>query len=82
MIYLKDPNNGSPSPALTVFLASVGVAVLKLLLSGVVIGSVTLGVFSGTDFAAVVGSAGALYAAVQHPSLEEKDDKKPEGPRS
>lgn len=75
MIYLKDPNNGSPSPALTVLVMSLGVALLKLLISGIEIGNLKLGVFSGADFAAVVGAAGALYAAVQHSSLGEKDDK-------
>ncbi len=77
MFYLKDPNNGAPSPALTVLVGSVGIALLKLLASGVVIGSVNLGSFSGADFAAVLGAAGVLYAAVQHNALGEKDSDGP-----
>ncbi len=62
-LYLKDPKTGEPSVTLTAFVAGMAVAVLKLLASGITIGSITLSQFSGTDFAAVVGALGALYWA-------------------
>lgn len=62
-MYLKDPKTGETSVTLTVFMTSFGVAVLKLLVSGMQIGAVTLSPFTGSDFAAVVGAAGAIYWA-------------------
>ena len=63
MKYLKDPKDNQPSVTLTVFAASFGVALFKLLTSGLVVGSVQAGNFSGSDFAATVGAAGAIYWA-------------------
>jgi hypothetical protein len=62
-MYLRDPKTGEKSVSLTAFAAGFGVATIKLLLSGVVIGSVTLSPFTGSDYAMVVGAVGALYWA-------------------
>lgn len=62
-MYLKDPKSGEPSVTLTAFVVGMAVSILKLLVSGITVGSITLSQFSGTDFAAVVGALGALYWA-------------------
>lgn len=63
MLYLQDPGTKQPSVTLTVFVASCAVALFKLLLSGITVGSITLSPFSGVDFGAVVGAAGSIYWA-------------------
>jgi hydrogenase/urease accessory protein HupE len=65
-MYLKDPKTGEKSVTLTAFALGFGVATLKLLFSGIEIGSLTLSPFSGGDFAAVVGAVGAIYAVRKH----------------
>jgi hypothetical protein len=63
MLWIKDPKTGEQSVTLTAFTTGFIVATLKLLLSGIAIAGIQLQPFSGTDFAAVVGSLGAIYAA-------------------
>lgn len=62
-MYLKDPKTNEPSVTLTAFVTGFGIATLKLLASGITIGSISLSPFSGGDFAAVVGAVGAIYWA-------------------
>lgn len=69
-MWLRDPKTGEKSVTVTAFAAGFGVACLKLLLSGVTIGSITLAPFSGVEFAAVVGALGAIYAARKHTDKE------------
>lgn len=61
-MWLKDPKTGEKSASLTFFASGFAVACLKLIASGLVIGSANLGTFTGSDFAAVVASLGAIYA--------------------
>jgi hypothetical protein len=63
MPYMKDPKTGEPSVSLTLLITGFIIAALKLLTSGVDIGIVKLAVFSGGDFATVVGALAALYWA-------------------
>ena len=65
-MYLNDPSSGKPSVSVTMFVLGVTISSLKLLTSGLVIGGLQLGVFSGVDFAAAVGAVGAIYAARKH----------------
>ena len=69
-MFIRDPKTGEKSVTLTAFVVGFGVAVGKLLLSGVAIGGFSLQSFTGTDFAAVVGSLGAIYAARKHTDKE------------
>lgn len=62
-MWFVDPKTGEKSVTLTAFVAGFGVATLKLLLSGVTLGSLTLSPFTGSDYAMVVGAVGALYWA-------------------
>lgn len=62
-MYLKDPKNGLPSVTLTAFALGFAVALTKLLISGMQIGTYQMSPFSGVDFAAVVSSLGGLYWA-------------------
>lgn len=66
MNFIKDPKSGEPSATLTLLVVGFITALFKLLTSGMVYGSINLGTFSGADFAEVVGSLGALYAARKH----------------
>lgn len=65
-MFLRDPKTGEKSVTVTAFVAGFGVAVIKLLVSGVTVAGVTLAPFTGTDFAAVVGALGVIYAARKH----------------
>jgi hypothetical protein len=65
-MWIRDPKTGEKSVTLTAFVTGFGVAVLKLLVSGITIHSVSLSQFSGGDFAAVVGAVGAIYWARKH----------------
>lgn len=62
-MWLVDPKTGEKSVTLTAFVTGFGVATLKLLFSGVSIGSVILSQFTGSDYAMVVGAVGAIYWA-------------------
>jgi hydrogenase/urease accessory protein HupE len=69
-MWIRDPKTGEKSVTITAFVAGFGVATLKLLLSGVAVGSVTLQPFSGSDFALVVGALGAIYTARKYSDKE------------
>jgi hypothetical protein len=62
-MWIRDPKTGEKSVTLTAFITGFGVATLKLLLSGVALGSVSLSPFTGSDYALVVGAVGAIYWA-------------------
>lgn len=75
-MYMKDPKTGEKSVTLTLLLIGFSVCLLKLLTSGIIIGTIQLGSFGGADFATAVGSLGALYAARKHSdNISSKDDK-------
>lgn len=65
-MFIKDPKTGEQSVTLTAFVAGFAVATLKLLVSGLTVAGVSVAAFSGGDFAAVVGSLGAIYAMRKH----------------
>jgi len=62
-MWLTDPKTKEKSVTLTAFAIGFGVATLKLLLSGISVGTIALSPFGGGDFAAVVGAVGAIYWA-------------------
>lgn len=62
------------SVTLTFFTIAFVFAMGKLLVSGLQIGSFTMGVFTGSDFAAVVGSLGGVYALRKMGPKEKEDD--------
>lgn len=68
-MWLNQPESGK-SVTLTFFALGFVVALAKLLLSGVIVGSFTFQQFSGMDFAAVCGALGGIY------SLRRMNDKK------
>lgn len=59
-MWIKD-TKGEKSATLTITVATVGIALLKLLLSGMEVKGINFGDFSGTDFAAVVTPVFGLY---------------------
>jgi len=59
-LYIKN-SKGEHSLTATLIVIGFIVACAKLLLSGVVIGSINCGTFTGLEFAAVVGSLGVIY---------------------
>lgn len=60
-MYLKDPKTNQKSATLTILMSTFIVCLLKLLLAGTKFGDLSIGEFSGTDFATAVGAAGAIY---------------------
>lgn len=65
-MYLQDPNTNEKSVPLTAFVSGFVVCLLKLVFSGIALGSLKLSVFSGGDFAAAVGALGTIYALHSH----------------
>lgn len=59
-MWIKD-SQGEKSVTLTVVMATLSVALGKLLLSGMVIKGISFGAFGGADFATVVTPVFALY---------------------
>lgn len=59
-LLLKD-SSGKPSTTMTAFVLGFVVVNLKLILSGMEIGGLTLAPFSGGEYAAAVGALGAVY---------------------
>lgn len=62
MAWIMDPKEKEKSVTLTFFTYGCVIAFLKLLLSGVEIGSFKVSPFSGLDFAAVIASLGGVYS--------------------
>ena len=62
-MYLKDPKSGEPSVTLTLLVTGFIICTLKMLTSGIEIGTIKLAQFGGGDFAAAVGALAAVYWA-------------------
>lgn len=60
--FLLPDTAGNKSVTVTAFVLGFLVCLAKLVFSGMTIQGFTLAQFSGTDFAAAVGSLGAIYA--------------------
>lgn len=60
--FLLPDTSGNKSTTVTAFVLGFLVCLAKLAVSGMTIKGFTLAQFSGTDFAAAVGSLGAIYA--------------------
>lgn len=60
--FIKDTKNKKSLTATILFWGSI-VCFLKLIFSGITVGGITIAVFSGSDFAMVMGSLGAIYTA-------------------
>lgn len=72
-MWLTDPSTKEPSVTVTLFTLGFVVATLKLLTSGIVIASIHLGTFTGSDFALVVGAVGSIYWGRKHTDAITKD---------
>lgn len=74
--FIYDPNNDDPSLTRALLIIGFIIANIKLLLSGISLEKIKFGDFSGTDFAAVVGSLGAIYWGRRHTDAISKDGDK------
>lgn len=59
-ILIKD-SSGEPSVTMTAFVVGFVTVNLKLLISGLTIGSYTMSTFTGVDYSAAVAALGAIY---------------------
>ena len=59
-MWIKD-SKGEKSVTVTVLVSVVGVALAKLLVSGITYKGMSFGVFSGSDFSLVAGAAFTFY---------------------
>jgi hypothetical protein len=59
---LKDPASGGPSTTRTVFFYGCAICLGKLALSGLSLGPLNLGAFSGSDFGMAIAALGGIYA--------------------
>lgn len=71
--FLIKDTSGKKSLTATAFLVGFLVANAKLLLSGIVYKSLTIGAFTGIEYAAVVGSLGTIYSMRRN--TEKESDK-------
>ncbi len=71
--WIKDPKTGKKSATLTIFMCGFIVALFKLFVSGMTLGGFSFEVFSGADFAAVVGAAGAIYGFRKYSDRDKQD---------
>lgn len=65
-MYFKDPKTGKKSATLTILMTTFGVCLLKLLIADISFEGFNAGAFTGADFAAAVGAAGAIYGFRKH----------------
>jgi len=73
-VWIQDPKTSKSSVTLTLLVIAFLVSVFKLLLSGMTVQGITFGEFSGTDFATVVGSIGALYGFRKHTDVKQEEE--------
>ncbi len=73
-IWIKDPKTNKPSISLTLFCLGFIIASVKLALSNLSFGDIHFEYFTGTDFAAVVGSLGVIYGFRKHTDKSKLDD--------
>ncbi len=71
---LKD-SSGEKSATMTAFVLGFIVVNIKLLLSGMTFGALTLAPFTGTEYAAAVAALGAVYVLRRNNSEVKKKDK-------
>ncbi len=72
-MWLTDPVTKNKSVTLTLFVVGYCVAIAKLAVAGIKLGSFEIQ-FSGGEFAAVVGALGGIYALRRMPIGGKKDD--------
>lgn len=60
--YLLKDEKGEPSTTRSVFFYGCMICLTKLVLSGVAIGPLALGSFTGGDFALAIGALGGIYS--------------------
>ena len=73
-MWIKDPKTKKPSVTVTLLVVTFLVALGKILLAGVTVGSFTMAPFIGTDFAAMIAAVGGLYGFRKHTDRD-KDDR-------
>jgi hypothetical protein len=76
-MWLRDPKSKEKSVTLTVFIVGFVVATFKLLASGIVYKEMSMTVFTGVDYGAVVGALGAIYFArknIKYKPYEKKEE--------
>lgn len=59
--YLISNPNGTPSVTKLAFITAFIIVNIKLMLSGISIGSFTIPTFTGTDYAMILGTLSATY---------------------
>lgn len=59
--FLIKKNDGNPSVTMTAFVLGFVVVNIKLLISGMTIGGLSMAVFSGVEYAAAVAALGTVY---------------------
>lgn len=72
-MWITDPGTKQPSVTVTLLVTGFLVCTLKLLTSGITIGNISLGAFSGADFALAVGAVGAIYWGRKHTDSKIQD---------
>lgn len=75
-ILLKN-KQGDPSYTTTAFVIGVIIVNLKLILSGITVGSITLAAFGGGEYAAAMAALGGVYVlnkSVNKPTITKSED--------
>jgi hypothetical protein len=64
--WIPDPQTKQPSVTVTAFVLGFLTCLIKLIASGLAIGSVKIAIFSGVDFAAAITALGGVYGLNKH----------------
>lgn len=64
--WIVDPKTKEPSVTLSAFVVGFCICLVKLVCSGISIGTFKVAIFSGVDFAAAVTALGGVYSLKQH----------------
>ena len=73
--FFMTDSGGNKSATLTAFAIGFIVVNVKLILSGMTIGGITLAPFSGSEYAMAIGSLGAIYT-LRRATMPKVEDKK------
>lgn len=69
-------SDGKKSVTVTAFILGFVIVNIKLLASGLTLGSYTMSAFTGSDYAMAIGALGAVYVMRRNGNKKKKDEAK------
>lgn len=72
-MWIKDPKTTKKSVSVTLLVLGYSVCLLKLLFADSKMGDFSMGGFTSSDFATIVGTLGALYAGRKYTDKDKEE---------